>query len=149
MKEELIRDRIIVGITTAPLSAAIHHEENITLHKVVKKVTKAEDVTKQLPTIRNGRSDAATAQVHAAASNYKGQQEAATTVSAISSLMQEMWKDAKPPILPVPGEEQHLWKMQGQRSLDNDVQNEGLRTQRSRGLFCSNCLKALFNSQHK
>lgn len=54
LKEELIRDRIIVGITDSQLSAALQMEANITLTKVRARVLQAEDVSRQLPTLRNG-----------------------------------------------------------------------------------------------
>ncbi|KAE8752919.1 hypothetical protein FOCC_FOCC000264 [Frankliniella occidentalis] len=69
LKDELIRDRIIVGILNAQLSAAMQMDENIDLPKTKERVLQAEGVSRQLPTLRNGRGDAGTAQVHAAYSN--------------------------------------------------------------------------------
>jgi len=64
LKEELIRDRIIVGISNVQLSAAMQMDATIDLTKVRERVLQAEDVGKQLPVLRNGHGDAAQAQVN-------------------------------------------------------------------------------------
>ncbi|KAK3925564.1 hypothetical protein KUF71_013813 [Frankliniella fusca] len=69
LKEELIRDRIIVGISNIQLSAAMQMDAAIDLNKAKETVLQAEDVQKQLPTVRNGHGDTAQAQVHAAFQN--------------------------------------------------------------------------------
>ncbi|XP_034244730.1 uncharacterized protein LOC117647204 [Thrips palmi] len=64
LREELIRDRIIVGISNVQLSAAMQMDATIDLAKVRERVLQAEDVGKQLPVLRNGHGDAAQAQIN-------------------------------------------------------------------------------------
>lgn len=58
LHEEMIRDRIVVGLQDASLSEKLQLDADLTLAKAVDKVRQAEAVKKQQAVIRNDRNSA-------------------------------------------------------------------------------------------
>ena len=74
LKEEMIRDRIVVGVKDATLSEKMQLESTLTLEKAVKMARESESVKKQQDVIRSGQRSMST-EIYAIGAKFRAKSE--------------------------------------------------------------------------
>lgn len=71
LKEEMIRDRLVVGIKDHALSEKLQLDSELTLTKAMTKIRQSEEIKKQQPTLRQSNTDGAEANMDAVRFKHK------------------------------------------------------------------------------